>query len=554
MTEPDQIVPSMVTKKTFGDHVHSFKKALLTKEGLIGNYDYSFLFRARLPFMTTPRRSAPFLGLDDRMQVMLALLLWFQHALAVVAGIVTVPMILGGEGGANLSVGVQQYLVSTSLIVCGMLSAIQITRFHIWESPYYIGTGLLSVVGTTFAIIPVAKGALDQMYSNGRCATGEGGLRLPCPDGYGAILGTGSVCGLLETALSFMPPRLLRKIFPPLVTGPAVMLVGVELIASGFKNWAGGNGLCASMLEGGFFSLCPNTAAPHPLPWGSAEFIWGFPQKRPSGLGFSVFVTIIMRERFGICVAVGLLFGCVVAAATGYFSKKNIDLAPAVSFVWVQTFKLSIFGPLVLPMLAVYIILVCEVIGDVSATCDVSKLDVDGDMFDSRIQGGLLADGVNGLLASLTAMTPMSTQAQNNGVIAFTRCANRGAGYGCCFFLIIMGIFSKFAASLVAIPPAVLGGMTTFLFCSVAVSGMRIASTMPFTRRNRFILTAALALGYGAILVHTWFDHFFTYNKGGGLQALLDAIHLIMKSGFAITAFISIILNIFLPDEVTEEE
>ena len=52
-------------------------------------------------------------------------------------------------------------------------------------------------------------------------------------------------------------------------------------------------------------------------------------------------------------------------------------------------------------------------------------------MFDSRIQGGILADGLNGVLAALMTITPMSTFAQNNGVIALTRCANRKAGYCC---------------------------------------------------------------------------------------------------------------------------
>lgn len=52
-----------------------------------------------------------------------------------------------------------------------------------------------------------------------------------------------------------------------------------------------------------------------------------------------------------------------------------------------------------LPLLAVYIVLTMETIGDVTATCDVSKLQVDGPMFDSRIQGGVLADGFNGILA-----------------------------------------------------------------------------------------------------------------------------------------------------------
>jgi xanthine/uracil permease len=67
----------------------------------------------------------------------------FQHALAMLAGIVTPPLILGGAGGANLDADTQQYLISASLIVCGILSAIQITRFHIYKTPYYIGTGLI---------------------------------------------------------------------------------------------------------------------------------------------------------------------------------------------------------------------------------------------------------------------------------------------------------------------------------------------------------------------------------------------------------------------------
>lgn len=95
----------------------------------------------------------------------------------------------------------------------------------------------------------------------------------------------------------------------------------------------------------------------------------------------------------------------------------------------------------------------------------------------------------------------MSVFAQNNGVIALTRCANRKAGYAACFWLIIMGVFAKFAAALVAIPSAVLGGMTTFLFSAVTVSGIRIISTINFTRRNRFILTAGLTVGLGATLV-----------------------------------------------------
>jgi uric acid-xanthine permease len=162
---------------------------------------------------------------------------------------------------------------------------------------------------------------------------------------------------------------------------------------------------------------------------------------------------------------------------------------------------------------------------------------------------------MNGLLAGLCTITPMSTFAQNNGVISLTRCANRKAGYCCCLFLFLMGLFSKFAAVFVAIPSAVLGGMTTFLFTSVAVSGIRILAICEFSRRNRFIMTCALSVGFGAILVPNWFSYFFTYSgPNSALAGFLDAITLLMEAGYALAGVISLILHLILPEESEKHE
>ncbi|KAI1736083.1 purine permease [Xylaria scruposa] len=550
---PSRIVPQTAPRRSIGDRLRGIKKTFLTRDGLLGDYDYAFLFRPNIPFLRKRRQASPFFGINDKLPVFLALLLGFQHALAMLAGLITPPLILSGAGGVNLELELQQYLVSTALIVSGILSMIQITRFHIWGTPYYIGTGLISVVGVSFTVIPVAQGAFTQMYANGFCPVASDGTRLPCPDAYGALLGTAAVAALIEFVIAFIPPRIILKIFPPLVTGPTVMLIGINLIESGFKNWLGGSGPCSDATHTAFFDKCPDITAPHALPWGSAEYL---------GLGFSVFVTIILCERFGspimksTSVIIGLLTGIVIAAATGYFDRSGIDQAPVASFIWIHTFKLQVYGPLVLPLIAVFIICACEAIGDITASCDVSRLEVDGAVYETRIQGGVLADGLNGVLAALATITPMTTFAQNNGVIALTRCANRTAGYCCCFFLIVMGVFAKFAAALVAIPSAVLGGMTTFLFCSVAVSGIAIICRgTPFTRRNRFILTAGLALGYGATLVPTYFDKVFTYDGDNrSLRGFLDAIGLVLETGFAVTALITIILNLTLPEEIEETD
>lgn len=75
------------------------------------------------------------------------------------------------------------------------------------------------MVGISFSIIPVGSGAIAQMYANGFCPSAPDGTPLPCPDGYGAIIGTAAVCALFEILLSFLPPKVVLRIFPPIVTG-----------------------------------------------------------------------------------------------------------------------------------------------------------------------------------------------------------------------------------------------------------------------------------------------------------------------------------------------
>lgn len=137
------------------------------------------------------------------------------------------------------------------------------------------------------------------------CKVAADGTQLPCPDAYGAIIGTAAVCALLEIGLSFMTPKTLKRLFPPIVTGPTVMLIGVSLLQPGLEGWAGGSGPCLSRPETGIFTLCPTIFAPHALPWGSAEYI---------GLGFSVFITIILCERFGSPIMKSSKIPCLMPA------------------------------------------------------------------------------------------------------------------------------------------------------------------------------------------------------------------------------------------------
>ncbi|KAF9431945.1 hypothetical protein BGZ76_011500 [Entomortierella beljakovae] len=525
----------------------TIQESLGTRSGWFGDYDYGFLCKPTLPGFTVPR-APPFFGLKDRLPFILAIIMGFQHSLAMIAGVVTPAIIMSGSGsrGLNFPPAMRTQMICTSLITSGLLSLVQITRFRLAKTQYFLGTGLLSVVGTSFIFLPVLQSSVSNMYDSGFCASSvdAAGNRTfsSCPDAWGAFLGTCMICSLLPICLSFLPPRVLKKIFPPIVTGVTVMLIGVHLVTSGMSQWGGGNGLCKTNPN----INCPSNTAPRAAPWGDAQWI---------GLGFLVFSVIIFVEFFGspfmknAQVVLGLIVGMVVAVALGYTDSTSLDASPTVTFLWTTTYKLSVYPPAIIPLLITYTLAMVESIGDITASCEVSHLSVEGREFESRLQGGILADGLSGILAPLFMNSPMSCYAQNNGIISLTRCANTMAGYMCCVFLILMGVFAKFGALFLMVPDAVLGGMTTFLFSSVVVSGIRILSFLKWTRRERFIIAAAMTLGMGTSLVPGVLTHMFHYGGSNAfVKSLINSANIVLDTGFALGAIVSCILNALLPE------
>lgn len=82
------------------------------------------------------------------------------------------------------------------------------------------------------------------------------------------------LCSLLNMGLSFVPAKVLKRIFPPVVTGTVIVMIGASLIGeSGVLNWGGGSNGCQERPESGIFHLCPTIFAPKAAPWGSPQFI-----------------------------------------------------------------------------------------------------------------------------------------------------------------------------------------------------------------------------------------------------------------------------------------
>eukprot|EP00892_Ulva_mutabilis_P007205 jgi/Ulvmu1/4857/UM020_0143.1 len=548
-----------------------------TKENLIGSYDYGWLCMPTWPFgkHRAGRPPPPFFPVDARPGLIVAILMGLQHALAMVGGVITPPLLVyrvtvpDEEKDADI----EQYMISAALIVSGITSLIQVTRFSIRAPSFYhaerifLGTGLVSLMGTSFTFLPIAQTSIRTMIANDGDTWREA---------YGRVLGTVMLASLLEIFLSFVPPRTLKRLFPPVVTGTAVFLIGASLVGTGVKYWGGGVfcaentfGLPPSSIdcydeagalqpEGSCFGpqIVPdcNGNGEVELPYGSAEYM---------GLGFSVFATLVLVELFGspamrnVQVVIGLLVGYIIAAIAPldgkhFVTSEKLDDAPGITFLFVETFPLGIYGPGVLPLLIAFIVTTVESIGDITATADASQLPIEGEELHQRVQGGLLGDGLSSLVAALFTSMPNTTFSQNNGVISLTRCASRHAGIAAACWLLLLGIFAKVAAFFTSIPDCVLGGMTTFLFASVLVSGIRIMNSGEngIGRRERFILAVSLGAGLGVTLIPQWTQNNLWPEKDSmsdTLRGFRDAVIITLSTGYSLGVLLAMALNLLLP-------
>jgi len=149
----------------------------------------------------------------------------------------------------------------------------------------------------------------------------------------------------------------------------------------------------------------------------------------------------------------------------------------------------------------VYLITAIEASGDVTANCMISGLPIKGKQYFKHISGGVLADGVNSMIAGVFNSFPNSIFAQNNGMIQLTGVASRHVGYYIAGLLVILGLFPAVGVVFSMMPAAVLGGATLLMFGTVAAAGVRIVSSQNINRKATLVLAVSLSLGLGVELV-----------------------------------------------------
>lgn len=412
-----------------------------------------------------------------------AIPLAFQHVLAMVLGNIAVPLIIASTIG--LATGQTTFLVQMALVVAGVASVIQAYP----AGP--VGAKLPIMMGTSFAFL----GTLQLVGQDG---------------GLAAIFGAALVGSFLQIFIGANFERF-KPLFPPLVNGIVVMLIGLTLIPTGIDYAAGA-------------SSGPGAA--------------GYASLANLGVASLVFlVTLALNQFFrGILriasVFFGIFLGYAVAVVLGM-----VDFAPIAQAGWFAVpmplkFGITFDPGAIIAVAAVYLIVAMETIGNVSAIVSETGRSASN----RQIRGGLLGDGVMSGIASIFGAFPNTAFAQNVGLISFTGVASRFVvGIGG-VILLVGGFIPKVGAVITTVPDPVLGGGTLILFAQIFTSGLNIIHReVTLSQRNTTIIAAAVSLGLGVTF------------RPELVQNLPEMIQTLFGSGVVMGGLAALVLNVLLP-------
>ncbi len=305
-----------------------------------------------------------------------------------------------------------------------------------------------------------------------------------------------------------------QRIFPPIVTGTAVALIGLTLIRFGMFDMAGGD---AAKAAGDFGAL--------------KYWIISIP------VFFIVAACSATANRFLRMgsVIIGLVAGSIISLLTGMTDFSQLSSIPAFNVPVPFKFGLDFNFAAFIPFAIVYFATSLEVIGDITATSMVTGEPINGPKYIRRLKGGLLGDGFNSFLASCCSTLPTVTLSQNNGIIQLTGVGSRYIGFYVAGILVFLGFFPIIGGILTAIPAPVFGAAIMLMFGTVAVAGFNILREINMTNRALVIVGSSLATGLGVTFVPE------------GLAGFPEQIQTILSSGISVGSLCALILNLVLP-------
>jgi NCS2 family nucleobase:cation symporter-2 len=459
--------------------------------------------------------------------------LGIQHVLVMYAGAVAVPLIVGRA--LKLTPEQVALLISADLFCCGLVTLVQSFGVTRW-----FGIKLPVMMGVTFA-------AVGPMVAFANAVPGVDGARAI----FGAIIGAGIISMVIAPIVS----KLLR-FFPPVVTGTIIAIIGISLMRVGV-GWAMGAPApfaqnvdvpkLVAMVDGAKAAAAaaaataasgvtpPAIRLPGPIPMVNNPNYGALDNMAVAG-AVLVFILLLVKYARGfianISVLLGIIAGCVVAAALGKMSFDKVAKANWFDVVTPFAFGMPTFDPvMILTMTLVMIVVMIESTGMFLALSDITGKPIG----QPELAAGLRTDGLGTLIGGIFNTFPYTSFSQNVGLVGVTGVRSRYVCVAGGIIMIVLGLLPKMAAFVEAIPQFVLGGAGLVMFGMVAATGIRILAGVDYKNNRNNLYIVALAIGFGLIplVAPRW------------TQQMSHQLHPLLESGILLTSVAAVVLNLY---------
>ena len=410
-------------------------------------------------------------GLYDARQLGIPkmIVLGLQHTFAMFGATVLVPILTGIS-------------VSSALLFAGIGTLL----FHLitkGKVPAFLGSSF-AFLGGYAAVAPLGPdGTPSEML----------------PYAAGGIMIAGLIYVILSALIKIFGVKKIMRFFPPVVTGPIIISIGLILAPTAITN-------CAT----------------------------NWP------LALIALVTIIVCNIWGkgmvkiLPILIGIVVSYIAALIMGVVDFTKIQEAGwfGLAFHTENMAKFDLSACITIAPIALATMM--EHIGDIaaiSATCEKNY------MSDPGLHRTLLGDGLATSLAGLFGAPANTTYGENTGVLALTKVYDPRVMRIAACFAIVLSFFPKIGAALQTIPAAIIGGISFVLYGMISSVGVRniVENQVDFTKSRNLIIAAVIlvsALGF---------------NSVGGITIPLGGDYSFTLSGLAIAAIVGIVLNAVLP-------
>lgn len=357
------------------------------------------------------------------------------------------------------------------------------------------GIGTFIFHGVTGGIVPVFLGSSFAFIGAIKMVVGEDGSGLS--EALGGIICAGLVYVLMSILVRFGGVALMKRLFPAVVTGPVIMVIGLSL-------------------------------APIGVSMASSDWLLAL-----VAILTIVAVSCFMKGFFQLVpILIGILTAYAVAVVLGRVDFTALDSSGGI-FIDAESFTFPTFEwGAILAITPIAIVSLMEHIGDITTNGAV----VGKDFFKKPgLHRTLLGDGLATVFSGFIGGPPNTTYSENTGVLAVTKNYNPVVIRIAAAIAIVLGIFSPIGAFLQTIPVAVMGGVSFILFGMIASVGIRTISNaqLNFNRsRNLIIVALILVCGLGGVTLPLG----NIMIEGVGLAALIGM-------------FANLLLHIILPDD-----